>query len=78
MEFLPSTDFDIHTGKNYVVFSPKLKDGHEDSDSQKDDDCHTYRYELKRIWGDGKVLCFIMYNQSTSTENYSDWTTKNC
>lgn len=78
MEFLPSTDFDIHTGKNHVVFSPKLKDGHEDSDSQKDDDCHTYRYELKRIWGDGKVLCFIMYNPSTSTENYSDWTTTHC
>ncbi len=41
-------------------------------------ECEQYRYRLRRIWGDGKTLCFVMLNPSTASELKNDPTVERC
>ncbi len=38
--------------------------------------CRTWRYTLKRSWGDGPVCVFVLLNPSTADENHDDPTNR--
>ncbi len=40
--------------------------------------CETYRYGLRRIWGDGAEVLYVMLNPSTATELANDPTIERC
>jgi hypothetical protein len=40
--------------------------------------CGQYRYYLVRIWGEGKLLVFVMLNPSTADANVDDATVRKC
>ncbi|KQI69909.1 hypothetical protein AN189_00385 [Loktanella sp. 3ANDIMAR09] len=40
--------------------------------------CDTYRYALRRVWGDAPALAFVMLNPSTATEAANDPTIARC
>ncbi|MDT7508648.1 DUF1643 domain-containing protein [Bifidobacterium sp. H1HS16N] len=78
MDFKDSTDLIALTTTDRVVFSKELNDKIED-DSQCLRSKNKYRYEFTRIWGqDDKLLCFIMFNPSTTDNIVIDRTTNEC
>lgn len=40
--------------------------------------CGEFRYRLKRVWGEGKPLVFVMLNPSTADANIDDATIRRC
>lgn len=40
--------------------------------------CEQFRYELTRIWGDGRRLTYVMLNPSTASETRNDPTVERC
>ena len=75
-------DFVIRENINHVVYGEELR-----SDQSFDKECiekdkeykYKYRYELKRPYETGnKLLCFIMFNPSTSSSEKTDLTTDRC
>ena len=77
-------NFVIRENINHVVYCKELRNNKPHSkegiEEEKDKECnYKYRYELTRSYRSGsKLLCFIMFNPSTSNSEESDNTTKRC
>ena len=72
-------DFVIAENINHVAYGKEQKDNQLNNKKSIDETDYKYRYELTRPHGPGnKLLCFIMFNPSTSSSEDSDNTTKRC